>query len=306
VAEVGEERVTVDDVRREVALGRGLPASLATGGASRVEVEDALRRLVEEAYVLGEGKRRGLSVTDREVEAEVTRHRGDFPPGGLEKALAQAGLEEGVWREGIRRSLLHRKAAEAIVAERLSRVGPAGGGAPAPAAPPGARRRPGGAAGPSPAERAEKDPPPPSAARVRVRELVFVTREEAESARVLLSAGRSPEGAASLAAGKVPAVSVELGWYPVSALPAGAPAELSSLPPGGVTRVVSFSGGHAVFVVEDRLAPGAPLPAAPGGGDPSRRGEKEEALRLWLEEARGRTKVRIDEELLATLYPGRR
>jgi hypothetical protein len=83
------------------------------------------------------------------------------------------------------------------------------------------------------------------------------------------------------------------------------PGELGRLPRGGVTGVVSFGGGHAVFRVEDRREEGEPLPASPPARARSARAGREEAYRLWLEEARGKTKVRIDEELLSTLYPGR-
>src|SRR5512134_3539479 len=103
VAEVNGTRITLKDLKNEIAARRGLTASVSAGSAGRVEAQDALRVLIDRAVVLSEGERLGVSVTDSEVEKEVDRFRSDFPPGGLEKALRQAGLDMEAWRAGLAR-----------------------------------------------------------------------------------------------------------------------------------------------------------------------------------------------------------
>ena len=48
------------------------------------------------------------------ITEEVRRYRADFPPGGLEKALLEGGIDAQEWREETRRSILYRKASETI------------------------------------------------------------------------------------------------------------------------------------------------------------------------------------------------
>ncbi|MBM2828125.1 MAG: Peptidylprolyl isomerase [Actinobacteria bacterium] len=109
VAEVNGARISLKDLKNEIAARRGLSPSVSTKSAGRGEVQDALRILIERAVVVSEGERLGVSVSGSEVEKEIERFRSDFPPGGLEKALLQAGTDMENWRAGLARSLLFRR-----------------------------------------------------------------------------------------------------------------------------------------------------------------------------------------------------
>jgi hypothetical protein len=116
VAEVDGASVALKDVKNEILSMRGYTPSLEARGPSRGEVSEAVRRAIERTVVLREGQRRGVTLPAGSLEEEVMRFRADFPPGGLEKALLQAGMEPDAWREQLRRSLLYRRSADAIAA----------------------------------------------------------------------------------------------------------------------------------------------------------------------------------------------
>jgi len=109
VAEVDGASVVLKDVKSEILSMRGYTPSLEARGPSRGEVSEAVRRAIERTVVLREGQRRGVTLPAGSLEEEVMRFRADFPPGGLEKALLQAGMEPDAWREQLRRSLLYRR-----------------------------------------------------------------------------------------------------------------------------------------------------------------------------------------------------
>ena len=116
VAEVDGAPVVLKDVKNEILSMRGFTPSLEARGPSRGEVSEAVRRAIERTVVLREGKRRGVTLPAGSLEEEVMRFRADFPPGGLEKALLQAGMDPDAWREQLRSSLLYRRSADAIAA----------------------------------------------------------------------------------------------------------------------------------------------------------------------------------------------
>lgn len=118
VARVNGTPITLLELQEEMASLQGLSLS-AAGKGTAPEVSNALRRLLERALVLQEGKRLGATVSASEVEEEVRKYRSDFPPGGLEKILLQQGIGVGEWRARMRQSLLYRKSTEAI-ANRLA------------------------------------------------------------------------------------------------------------------------------------------------------------------------------------------
>ena len=118
VAEVDGSRITLKELKTEIAELRGFSAPGETRSATGGEVTRAMRVLVERAVVLREGERLKIAVSDPEVESEVRRYRADFPPGGLEKSLLQSGIDVDEWRAALARSILYRKSAAAIAAAR--------------------------------------------------------------------------------------------------------------------------------------------------------------------------------------------
>ena len=284
VAEVNGARITLKDLKNEIAARRGLTASLSAGSASRMEAQEALRVLIDRAVVLSEGERLGVSVTASEVEKEVERFRSDFPPGGLEKALHQAGMDMEAWREGLTRSLLYRKTAGAIADSRVS-VSQEEVEATF-------RRRVGQLSRPE---------------RIRVRQFLFSSEENALDARRLIEEGEKPEEILHrVSAGEAQPTVAELGEVTREDLPPEIAAELFSLKEGGVSGVVMREQSYSLFQVILRSPAGTLTLAAatPEIREELRRARREEAFHSWLTAQVGKADIRVQEALLDRLAGG--
>jgi parvulin-like peptidyl-prolyl isomerase len=284
VAEVNGARITLKDLKNEIAARRGLTASLSARSASRVEAQDALRILIDRAVVLSEGERLGVSVTGSEVEKEVERFRSDFPPGGLEKALHQAGMDKEAWRAELARSLLYRKAAGAIADSRVSVSGEEVEAA--------FRRRGGQLARPE---------------RIRVRQFLFPSEENALGARRLIEEGEKPEEILHRASsGEAQPTVAELGEVTREDLPPEIATELFSLKEGGVSGVVNREQSFSLFQVVRREPAGTLTLAAatPQIREELLRARREEAFRSWLTAQVGKADIRVQEALLDQLTGG--
>lgn len=284
VAEVDGARITLKDLKNEIAARRGLTASFSAGSASRMEAQEALRVLIDRAVVLSEGERLGVSVTASEVEKEIERFRSDFPPGGLEKALHQAGMDMEAWREELTRSLLYRKTAGAIADSRVvvsqEEVE-------------AAFRRRGG-----PLSRPE---------RIRVRQYLFSSEENALGARRRIEDGETPEEILHrVTAGEAQPTVAELGEVTREDLPPEIAAELFSLKEGGVSGVVVREQSYSLFQVVLRSPAGTLTLAAatPEIREELRRARREEAFRSWLAAQVGKADIRVQEALLDRLAGG--
>lgn len=284
VAEVNGAPVTLADLKSEIVSRRGLSSALSPRTATRAEAAEALRRLIEKTIVLAEGARLGVAVPASEVEAEIQRIRADFPPGGLEKALLKEGIEFEAWRSELRRSLLYRRASEAIAAaraqvreEEVER----------------AFRRSAGTM-----NRPE---------RIRLHQLLFETPETAEKAREMLADGKEPAEAARRAAGEEGAYSeADLGFVTREDLPPEVASELFALPEGGVSRVIRQQDSYCVFRVA-RKEPARVLSyaaAAPEIREKLLRRRREEAFRGWLAAEVKRASVRVRQDLLDRFTEG--
>ena len=279
MAEVNGTLVVLSDVKREILSIRGYTPSLESKGPTRTEVSEAMRLLIERAIVLREGERRGVVVSDAALEEETMRIRGDFPPGGLEKALLQVGMDTGMWREQLRRSLLYRKSAEAIVAS-IATVTPQEVQAAL-----SVRGKPG--------TRPE---------RIRVRQYLFDSVEHASSAREALAGKASPDGSGDAATS-----GVDLGFFSREELPPELPADLFRLMEGEMSEPVSRDGSASLFQVTEREAAG---PETAEAEEARIREEllvprREEAFRRWLSEATAQASVKVRAELLEKLAEGK-
>lgn len=280
VAEVDGTLVVLSDVKREILAVRGYTPSLEARGASRAEVSEAIRLLVERAIVVREGERLGVTVSDASLEEEMMRIRGDFPPGGLEKALLQVGMDTGAWREQMRRSLLYRKSAEAIAASLA-------------------------AVTPQEVEEAfrRKGKPGTRPERIRVRQYLFESAERAASAREELAREGSPG-----AAGDAGTPGVDLGFFSREELPPELPADLFRLMKGEVSEPVPRDGSVSLFQVTEREEAG---PQTLATEEARIREEllvprREEAFRRWLSEAIAKSNVKVRAELLEKLTGGQK
>jgi parvulin-like peptidyl-prolyl isomerase len=266
-------------LKDEILSMRGFAPSLESRGPTREEVADAIRGLVEKEIVLQEGERRGVTVGPSEVEEEVRRLRADFPAGGLEKMLLREGIDAETWRAELRRALLFRKTAEDIASSR--------------AAVPELEEDVAEAVRRSPAQAVLPE-------RIRVRQMLFSSEDEARRARERIRNGAEPERVTRPSPGhSLPAV-VDLGSFGRDELPAEIPEDLFALPEGGVSRAVRHGEAVSLFQVV-RREPGRPLSRddavreARGNLVQARR---EEALRDWLAAEIARADVKVQPALL--------
>ena len=278
VAEVDGAPIVLRDVKNEILSMRGYKPSLEARSPARGEVSEAVRRTIERSIVLREGERRGVTLPAGALEEEVMRFRADFPPGGLEKALLQVGMETDAWREQLRRSLLYRRSADAIAAAGAS-VTPQEVEA---------------------AFRKEKNPAT-SPERIRVRQYLFDSAERAAAAREKLPAG-GPAGEDLSSGG------VDLGFFRREELPPELPAELFGLPEGEVSEPVPGDGVVSLFRVTQREAARTRTLRS----EETRIREailvprREEAFRRWLAQATAGAKVKVNAELLRKLVEEKR
>ena len=281
VAEVDGAPVVLKDVKNEILSMRGYTPSLEAREATRGEVSEAVRRSIERTVVLREGERRGVTLPAGSLEEEVMRFRADFPPGGLEKALLQSGMDPDAWREQLRRSLLYRRSADAIASA-------------------------GATVTPQEVEAAFRKESNPATVpeRIRVRQYLFDSAERAAVAREKLQAGWIVPGDDG-----DPAVEgVDLGFFRRDELPPEIPAGLFDLPEGGVSEPVPGDGVTSLFRVTGREAAGTHTL----GGEEARIREsilaprREAAFRRWLAQATAGAKVKVHAELLQKLVEGKR
>jgi hypothetical protein len=276
VAEVDGAPVVLKDVKNEILSMRGYTPSLEARGPSRGEVSEAVRRAIERTVVLREGRRRGVALPAGALEEEVMRFRADFPPGGLEKALLQAGMEPDAWREQLRRSLLYRRSADAIAAV-------------------------GATVTPQEVEavfRKERNPGTVPE-RIRVRQYLFDSAGRAAAAREKLQAGRPVGGDAGDRTGE----GVDLGFFRRDELPPELPAGVFDLPEGGVSEPVPGEDVTSLFQVVGREA----VRTQTLRSEEARIREsilaprREGAFRRWLAQATAEAKVKVHAELLQKL-----
>lgn len=280
VATVDGEPISLEELRIEIAMQRGIsPATPARQGTGS-EVSRALATLVERSVVLREGKRRGIGLSEAEVEEEVLRYRADFPPGGLEKTLLQEGIDGAQWRSALRRTLLYRKVSGEIAAS-LAAV--------------------------SPQEvRAEFERRYRKAGRpeqVKVRQLLFDTRAGAEGARKKMLTGAGVLAGTKEGEAGGPAAVLELGYLSREDLPKGLADELFRLPAGGVSGVVEADRSYSLLLVLEKRTAGTRSLSEMEGEirEGMLRERREEAFRKWLAGEVGRASVQVQEAILSRL-----
>jgi hypothetical protein len=281
LAEVDGAPIVLKDVKNEILSMRGYTPSLEARGPSRGEVSEAVRRAIERTVVLREGERRGITLPAGSLEEEVMRFRADFPPGGLEKALLQAGMEPEAWREQLRRSLLYRRSADAIAAA-------------------------GATVTPQEVEAAflKERRPLTVPERIRVRQYLFESAERAAAAREKLQSGEPVGGDAGDPSGE----GVDLGFFHRDDLPPELPAGVFDLPEGGVSEPVAGDGVTSLFQVTRRETARAQTLR---GEETSIRESllaprREAAYRRWLAQATAGAKVKVHAELLQKLVEEKR
>lgn len=281
VATVDGAGITLKDLKTEIARIRGGAPSVPATSGTRTEVSRSLRNLIERVLVLREGERLGVSAGRAEVAEEIRRYRTDFPPGGLEKALLQGGVDAEMWREGLRQSILYRKSAEAIARplagvteEEVEKV---------------YRETYGKSTRPE---------------RIRLRQFLFDAPEKAAMAREELVEGTSPDDVGErFSSGESAPLSIDLGFLAREELPEEIAGELFGLPTGGVSRVIRRDRAFCLFLVVGK-APRGPYSYSEKAPEIRREllgRRREEAFRKWLDAEVGKAHIRVKEEIVAGL-----
>ncbi|RMG59533.1 MAG: hypothetical protein D6713_05110 [Deltaproteobacteria bacterium] len=230
VAEVNGEKVSMEDLKREILEVRGFSATLDVKEATRGEIMKALQRLIQEAIIIREGKERGITVTDSDLREAVRKIRKDYPEGKFESFLAKEGIDEKVWEEKLRRTLLLEKISEAV----------------------------------------KKETPPVTYQEIKdymrknhvyigrkvwqpkkwhLREYVFYTEEEARRARDLISALDGKHDEEVLEASRIKVTIYDLGFLTEKELGKGYFKEIKHLKEGEVSDVVKLPSSYALFRV---------------------------------------------------------
>lgn len=284
VAEVNGSRVTLEELKAEIAELRGLSGTGGIRTATGPEIARAMRVLVERAVVLREGERLKIAVSESELEEEVRRFRADFPPGGLEKSLLQAGIDMAEWRAALARSILFRKSAAAVAASRAAVTDE------------DVRKA-------FDARRKEMARPE----RIRVRQFLFESEETAREARSLIDKGSAPdEVVRRLARGDAAPGAADLGALTLDELPPDLGPALFALEAGGVSDVVRREGTYSLFQVLSK-EPARTLDfaaAAPEIREELLAARREEAYRRWVAGEAGKADVRVREAIVAQLKGG--
>lgn len=279
VATVNGTRISLENLKTEIARIRGITPSVEVRHGTRTEVSRGLRQLIERAVVLQEGERLGIEVTRDEVEEEVRRYRADFPSGGLEQALLRGGIDAEEWREDLRQSILFRKSVEAI-AGPLDEV---------------AEQEVQSVYGEKYANELRPE-------RIRVRQFLFDSPETAAGARKELSEGTSPDSLVKrFSSAEGAPLDIDLGFLTREELPEEVAEELFGLRAGGVSGVIRRDMTYSVFLVVQKSPRGRYSYAEKA---PEIRREllgkrREEAFRKWLDAEVDKAHVKVQEEIVA-------
>lgn len=274
VAEVGEERITRGqlDAHLDQALGSRELATPADRERDRV-YSRLLDDLVDERLLEAEARRRGVTVTDAEVEAYLA----DLPEVGRPDV------------EVSRRHLAVRKLQEAVLrAVGATEVEPgpeveAGGNGPEDGeGPPGARL----------------DPPGPGTAVV-LRTIRVASGAEAEALRERI--GKGEVSFEDEARARDPEVAVPL-RVPVDRLPPEVADALAALKPGEVSAPVHVQGGIYLFALVERTGSESGTERAERERRALLRSRGERALLALLAELRRRHPVRLHGDALGFVY----
>ena len=126
LVKVGEGACTVSDFQRALEIAK---LAYAEEDLSNPEIlgdirRRVLRELTEELVLQERARELGLSVSDAELEEEVSKIKEDFPEDSFDLMLLENSISYSYWKEGLRKELL-RKRLEAEELETDIPVAPA-------------------------------------------------------------------------------------------------------------------------------------------------------------------------------------
>ena len=231
-----------------------------------------LDRLINEELIIEEAERRGLLVTQAELDREIEAIKADYPNDSFKEMLIREYIDFDTWKEGLRRNLLIAKSTEAIGEEK-------------------ARIDTESWENFFQAHRSAS----PEPVRILVRHLTASDRADLEKVLKEVRSGKTKlEKAAKkvLGSGEKPGPSEPV-WVYLHRLPPEIAQALSGLEVGGISDIVETEYGFSIFQVLEIEEKPAPDPAKVLAG--LRRQyleyQRAQAFTQWLEEAKGQAKI---------------
>ena len=112
VAVVNDQAITVSDLKKEINL---IKKEWRTSNLSPNQV---LQRLIDDEIIQQEAERRGLKVTEKEVDALIVQVRGDLSEEEFSWTLKEKGLSTEDFRERMKHRIIHDK----LLSQKLKEI----------------------------------------------------------------------------------------------------------------------------------------------------------------------------------------
>ncbi len=232
VATVDDGKITQRDLASEILEIRGFSSTLEVEGATREEIVKALQRLIRKALIIEEAKKMGVDVDEGEVDQEIMQIKGDYPEGTFGKLLLKEGIDERIWKEKLKQTLLIKKASE-IIKDRAT---------------PATQKELYRYLANNKITLREKVVVPK---RWYIVEYVFISKDDAERARELVQNSDGSKDAEILNSASLPATIYDLGYLSERRIGKDYVNEVTSLEAQGISRVVKLPSSYAFFRVRD-------------------------------------------------------
>ncbi|MFH1090991.1 MAG: SurA N-terminal domain-containing protein, partial [Pseudomonadota bacterium] len=241
----------------------------------------SLEQLIEQELIVQEAQRRGLTVSEADLNRRIKEIRADYPDDSFEKILIHEYIDFGQWKEKLRDNLLIQKVTEAEMKVRIKLDGQEWA-----------------------AFFKAHSQSEPSPQRVQVRHITTAKREQAETLLKMVKAGH---GFTDLSAAekKLNLTISEAIWVYPQMLPASMARAVLETKAGQVSEIVESRYGFTIFEVLTVEA--SPPPDAVTAMARIRRAfqehQKAEAYAMWVTELRDRAQVVIN-PALSKIQPG--
>ncbi|MBI5971218.1 MAG: peptidyl-prolyl cis-trans isomerase [Deltaproteobacteria bacterium] len=289
VAKVGERSITLKEY--EDALARFLPDGAAGAGSSDGKTaapaddkavmkeikRDLISQLVEEALILQEAERMGITVTPEELTAQVEGIEKDYGGAAFKDVIKERYGDVSKWKEEIRKKFLIKKTVDKIAASRNT------------PSEEDARRYYDG-------HIKEFD----FNEQVRARMIVVNSDDDARRIRKGLTALNFAETASRTSLSPEAKNGGDLGFFGRGDMPKEFEDVVFNLAPGEISPVVKTPYGYHLFLVVERKK-GGRLPWAEAKGKITERlrVEKSDAVFAeWLDSLKRKTNIEVNEALL--------
>ncbi len=262
VAVVNNEPITRQELERALAL---------SGGGDKPDpavINYLLEELVDRLLILQRARELGLTVGADELRRAEEEIRDEYGPEGFSTLMVTQAVDLEEWRRELAKKLLVGKVLLAEVPQVSAESGEA--------APP-----------------EENDAPDQE--RVRVRQVLAETKENAEAAQRELRNGKPFEDVARKYSSLQDSLGADIDYFGRGEMPPELEKAIWKLKPGQVSAVIKSEYGWHVFVLVDRIFQASTSDALRRERRLARQAARQEA---WLDELRKKAKIVLHPEHL--------